>query len=356
MASPVTILRQSRVPMPVNKGELMNNEDLDRRQFVVNSVAGLGFLPAITFGGSLAYFPSPAAAEPTLGSSPEHPIVILGAGGKVGKMCIELLANRGLYCRAMTRQGRTVLEQESEYVTYGAADVTKLDTLREAVRGADGVIFAASASGKKKGGDPAHVDYLGAYNAAVACIEENVPKLAVVSAGTVTRPDSVGYQATNFFVKFVYGENIMGYKIAGEEAVRDAYAAANKPGVSYTIIRPGGLSDGVSVGPGKVHLSQGDVYSSEIPRIDVAQVTVAALLKGPATDFTTFELNQQEGLQKALSTLPDLDSQLIHTGKASYDALLDGLLTDADMRQKYPDLMSGFKGGDKIEPLSSLQR
>ena len=50
----------------------------------------------------------------------------------------------------------------------------------------------------------------------------------------------------------------MGYKIAGEEAVRDAYAAANKPGVAYTVIRPGGLSDGPAVGPGTVHISQGD--------------------------------------------------------------------------------------------------
>lgn len=87
----------------------------------------------------------------------------------------------------------------------------------------------------------------------------------------------------------------------------------------------------------------------------MAQVTVAALLKGPSTDFTTFELNQQEGLTKALGSLPDLNSQLIHTGQASYDASLDGLLTDLQLRQKYPDIISTFKGGDTIEPLSTLQ-
>lgn len=359
MPSPTALHDRSLFPSLLPSPTEPNNDDaVDRRQFIGKSAVALGFLPVVAFG-SLSSFPLPVAADadvaPTLGSSPEHPIVILGAGGKVGKLCTEILASRGLYCRAVTRQGRTVLEQESPFVSYGAADVTKLDTLREVIRGADGVIFAASASGKKKGGDPAHVDYLGPYNTALACIEESVPKLVVVSAGTVTRPDSVGYQATNFFVKFVYGENIMGYKIAGEEAVRDAYAAANKAGVAYTIIRPGGLGDGAAVGPGKVHVSQGDVYSSEIPRIDVAEVTVAALLKGPSSDFTTFELNQQEGLTKALSSLPDLNAQLIHTGKASYDELLDGLLTDVEMRQKYPELISNFKGGDNIEPLSKLQ-
>ena len=102
-------------------------------------------------------------------------------------------------------------------------------------------------------------------------------------------------------------------------------------------------------------LSRRTVYSSEISRTDVAQVTVAAILKGPATDFTTFELNQQEGLAKAMSSLPDLSSDLIHTGQPSYDALLDGLLSDADMRKKYNDLVPVYKASDSIEPLSKLQ-
>ena len=194
-ASPVgrpltsTVLGQSRVGEPSTAD---SNDDIGRRQFVEQSVAGLGILPVVAAGGSSFSIPLPATAATTPGSSPEHPIVVLGAGGKVGKLCTEILASQGVYCRAVTRQGRTVLEKESDFVSYSAADVTKLDTLKEAVRGADGVIFAASASGKKKGGDPAHVDYLGCYNTAVACLDENVPKLAVVSAGTVTRPDSVG--------------------------------------------------------------------------------------------------------------------------------------------------------------------
>jgi uncharacterized protein YbjT (DUF2867 family) len=62
-------------------------------------------------------------------------------------------------------------------VSYGAGDVSKYESIRNAIKGASGVIFAASASGKKKGGDPAHVDYLGVYNTAKACLEFGVPKL-----------------------------------------------------------------------------------------------------------------------------------------------------------------------------------
>lgn len=44
------------------------------------------------------------------------------------------------------------------------------------MKDATGVVFAPSASGKKKGGDPAHdVDYLGVYKTANACLECGVP-------------------------------------------------------------------------------------------------------------------------------------------------------------------------------------
>ena len=184
-----------------------------------------------------------------------------------------------------------------------------------------------------------------------ACLECNVPKLVVVSAGSVTRPDFVGFKATNLFVKYVYGEKIMDHKIAGEAIMRDLYANQNK--CSYCVVRPGGLSDASAEGPGLIHVSQGDVYSAEITRQDVAEVTVAALLKGSATDFTTFELNNQKGLAKVSKDLDTPPSTLVHDGAASYDALLDGLLTDGQMKTSYPQYMNDFRG-DNIRPIAEV--
>ena len=171
------------------------------------------------------------------------------------------------------------------------------------------------------GGDPANVDYLGVYNTAKACLDFNVPKLVAISAGTCTRPNSAGLKATNFFVKYVYGEGIMDAKFAGESAMWDLYAASGKPALGHTVIRPDGLTLEPSVGPAKLHLSQGDVYSGEVTREDAALVAmaVAALVKGKATDFTTFELNQVKGIGKAMKELPDLPSELIHNGSSSFD-------------------------------------
>jgi nucleoside-diphosphate-sugar epimerase len=97
---------------------------------------------------------------------------------QVGKYCTQILNDKKLYTRACTRSGKDVLGSPSQYVSYAPGDVTNYDQLKEAIKGASGVIFAASASGKKKGGDPAHVDYLGVYNTAKACLECGVPKLA----------------------------------------------------------------------------------------------------------------------------------------------------------------------------------
>ena len=144
--------------------------------------------------------PSTASAG-GIGTSPESPIVVLGGGGKVGKLCTQILASKGLYVRCTTRSGRPVLDGESQYVSYAPCDVTSDKSLAEALKGSSGCIFAASSSGKKKGGDPIDVDYVGCYKTAQACLAAKVPKLVVVSSGTVTRPDSAGFKATNFFIK-----------------------------------------------------------------------------------------------------------------------------------------------------------
>jgi hypothetical protein len=139
--------------------------------------------------------------------------------------------------------------------------------------------------------------------------------------------------------------------------VRDLYEAAppSDSSLAYSIVRPGALSDKPSRGPDVIHISQGDVYTSEIPREDLAQVTVAALLKGRDTDFCTFEVNQMEGLGKVSINLPDAPKELVHVHAPSYEKMLSGLNTDAVMKSKYPNLISTFRG-DEIETIEKLAK
>lgn len=103
--------------------------------------------------------------------------------------------------------------------------------------------------------------------------------MLVVSSGAVSRPDSLGYkvstppvlgmdggadccpntlharplpQVTNIF------GGIMGYKFQGEEALRKLYASSAPKGVSYTIVRPGGLSNDAGLGPSGIEVNQKD--------------------------------------------------------------------------------------------------
>jgi hypothetical protein len=134
--------------------------------------------------------------------------------------------------------------------------------------------------------------------------------------------------------------------------MRDLYAVSPNKNLAYTVVRPGGLIDKPSVGSSALHVSQGDVYSAEVPREDVARATVAAVLS-KKTDFTTFELNQIEGLGKAEGKLPDLPGQLVHSGASSFDGLFDGLVADDAMKKTYGNIISGFKGSG-IEPVEKL--
>ena len=142
---------------------------LDRRSVLLSGVLA-----------SIASFNPPAYADeesPITSSDVTGPVAVIGASGKCGKLCCEILTQKQLKTRAITRSGRSILDGSSDYISYAPGDVTSYDSIKEAVKGCSGVIFAASASGKKKGGDPEHVDFLGLYNTAKACLDCDVPKL-----------------------------------------------------------------------------------------------------------------------------------------------------------------------------------
>jgi hypothetical protein len=88
------------------------------------------------------------------------------------------------------------------------------------------------------------VDKAGLIAVARACIQAKVPRLVIVSSGSVTKPLSPVYVFLNFF------GGIMRAKIEGEDAVRQLYfmrkdederSPTYEDAVSdYVIVRPGG--------------------------------------------------------------------------------------------------------------------
>jgi uncharacterized protein YbjT (DUF2867 family) len=138
----------------------------------------------------------PVHADDTLplGSS-RRSVVVLGAGGKLGKeLVISLLRKGGYGVRACARGDLTTEQLGSadfpadDVDVMTGIDVTKPETLEQAVAVAGSVLFASS--GGRKTGDA--VDCLGAENVAKACIAAGVERLVLVPSLGVTRPDSEG--------------------------------------------------------------------------------------------------------------------------------------------------------------------
>jgi hypothetical protein len=79
----------------------------------------------------------------------------------------------------------------------------------------------------------------------------------------------------------------MDEKIKGEDAVRSMYIG--QEGVTYTVIRPGGLTEDPLRGVSEVELNQGDSKTGRISRFDVARLCVESTLYPEFTGMTTFE-------------------------------------------------------------------
>lgn len=218
---------------------------------------------------------------PTNANALDEVITVIGAGGKTGKIITNKLLKDHKNVRPVYRSQTTL---EGNIITY-TGDVTKPESLDDAIKGADVVIFAASAS--KNGGNAASVDNNGLYNTAVESIKFKVPKLVVISSGAVTRPNSLAFKFTNLF------GGIMDQKLQGENRLIAEYNANANSDLSYTIIRPGGLMDGEGAGEENVTINQGDAVAGDIDRVDVADAAIAAAYSKSLPKNVIFEMYQK---------------------------------------------------------------
>mmetsp|Transcript_23138 Transcript_23138/g.50148 ORF Transcript_23138/g.50148 Transcript_23138/m.50148 type:complete len:375 (-) Transcript_23138:36-1160(-) len=291
---------------------------------------------AIILGATAASLPSQSA----LATSASDPVCVIGCNGRTGTEVVSYLLSRGMPVRATSRGG----EYNAKNSIQGASsmnllkemvcDVTVPSSVTSAVASTRAVVFAASAS--KAGGPPSAVDNAGLVAVAKACIDAKVPHLVIVSSGAVTKPSSPVYQFLNLFGR------IMEEKIRGEDAVRKLYADYNKSNdtsLTYTVIRPGGLTLDPPRGVGALELNQGDTKSGRIARADVAALCVESISYPDLTGGTTFECYDADtGAPLATVGLSNIakkktDSEVFVSGKErrgnTYKDLFTGLEKDS---------------------------
>ena len=184
-------------------------------------------------------------------------VVVAGGHGKVGIRLLRLLADRGDRARGLIRNPDHAPELHEVGAEPVLCDIEALDDISSCCEGADAVVFAAGAGPGSGPERKRTVDYEGAVKLIEAATKNGIDRYVMVSAIRVDRPGE-------------WPEPMRPYY----EAKRDADAALVGSGLTYTIVRPGSLTDGVGTGLVKIGFG---LEGGEIPRDDVAATVFLAL-------------------------------------------------------------------------------
>jgi uncharacterized protein YbjT (DUF2867 family) len=191
-------------------------------------------------------------------------VAIIGAHGKVAQQLMRVLYDRGDDFVGVVRNDE---HAEDVYRLGGLGalvDIEKADadTLAEAIRGCDAVVFTAGAGAGSGIERKRTVDYGGSVKSQEAAAKAGIRRFVQVSAWGVDAPVDDADPVWKAYV----------------EAKRDADTALRASGLDWTILRPGGLT--TDEGTGRVALGD-SVPRGSIAREDVATL-IAVVLDEPA--------------------------------------------------------------------------
>lgn len=254
--------------------------------------------PAVTPGAGEAHSAlAPAPENKTTVHGEKTVVLVVGASGSIGLPVVAEAFTRGYETRALVRDpAQAELFPAGVKVVVG--DLTRAETLHEAVAGVTGIIFTHGISGNDPRGAE-QVNYGAVRN--VLSVLKTPARIALMTTVGVTKP-SVGHD----------------WKRRGERLLRAS-------GLPYTIVRPGWF-DYNAPDQQRLVMRQGDTHWAGSPadgvvsRVQIAQVLVAALTSD-AANRKTFELVADRG--DAQEDITPLFSDLPADPSRSLDAILD---------------------------------
>jgi len=205
----------------------------------------------------------------------EKKYLIAGATGKTGRIIVQMLLDRGVKPRILVRDKDLAQNLFGDQVEIILGDVRQPGSLLPAVDSVDTLISTIGANTPVGKNCPKRVDYEGVTNLIHAAKESGIQRFILVSSISVTQPN----HPMNCFGK------ILEWKLKGENALRES-------GLSYAIIRPGGLVNS-SDGEKFLVFDQGDKILGTISRTALAETCLCAA-DYPQNLHITFEIIQSE--------------------------------------------------------------
>ena len=188
-------------------------------------------------------------------------IAVVGGNGQIARLLHPLLGERGHTPIALVRSESYRADLEAAGVEVRLLDVEQADEagFAAAFEGAHAVVFAAGGGPDGNIERKRTVDLEGSTTSIAAATERGIKRFVQVSAIGVDSP--LPEDAGDVWKAYV-------------EAKRDADAALRESDLSWTILRPGRLTDDDATG--RICLAP-ELERGEIPRADVA-ATIAAVL------------------------------------------------------------------------------
>lgn len=197
--------------------------------------------------------------------------LVIGGAGRTGRHIVDRLRRDGAAVKVLSRNPDRVPDR----VEAVAGDITRSDSIAEAMRGVDWVVLVVESAMNDDGSpnSPTAVHDQGTANVIAAAADD--VHVVMVSQIYITRPEA-----------FPTAADVIAARGRGEQALRDSALA-------YTIVRPSWLTDDPG-GRQALRLDQGDTGDGQVARADVAEAAAQALTH-PEARGKTFELYGEPG-------------------------------------------------------------
>ncbi|OUL37477.1 epimerase [Nostoc sp. T09] len=210
---------------------------------------------------------------------------VAGATGETGRRIVQELIARNIPVRALVRdtdKARGILPPEAELVV---GDVLNPQTLTAALGDSTVILCATGAKPSFDPTGPYKVDFEGTKNLVDAAKAKGIEHFVFVSSLCTSQL----FHPLNLFWL------ILVWKKQAEEYLQ-------KSGLTYTIVRPGGLKN--EDNPNSIVMQGADtLFDGSIPRQKVAQVCVEALFEPAARNKVTEIVSKPEAISKSFGEL-----------------------------------------------------
>ncbi|MBN3910017.1 MAG: NAD(P)H-binding protein [Nostoc sp. NMS1] len=210
---------------------------------------------------------------------------VAGATGETGRRIVQELIARNIPVRALVRdieKAKGILSPEAELVV---GDVLQPESLNAALGDSTVLLVATGAKPSFDPTGPYKVDFEGTKNLVEAAKAKGIEHLVFVSSLCTSQL----FHPLNLFWL------ILVWKKQAEEYIQ-------KSGLTYTIVRPGGLKNEDNT-DAIVMQSADTLFDGSIPRQKVAQVAVEALFEADARNKIVEIVAKPEAASKSFQEL-----------------------------------------------------